>query len=625
MSQRWQHAQQLAEFLLDSHGGHLTVAMPLGLGKANHLINALYRLVTENSSYSLTILTALSLQTPQPKQGLAQAFFEPVAKRLYDGYPELLYARDLLAGNLPGNVEVSEFFLQAGSYLGNAHAQGNYISANYSHVSGYLLEKGVDIVLQMVARDEREGSDLSLSCNPDITLELLAAREAGEADFALIGEVNDALPFMPNDAQLSESEFAHVLEGETANATLFNVPKAAIQLNEYAAGFHASSLVKDGGTLQIGIGSAGDAVAYALIMRHTDNANYKRIINALNGGNDISHLHTAPFDIGLYGVSEMLVDVFLDLIEAGVVKREVNGTLIHGGFFLGPKSMYTRLQELPLEQRKKINMTAIGYINGAHIDFNRKQQNRQHARFINNAMKATLLGAVVSDGLDSGKVVSGVGGQYDFVRQSFALKGARSIIMIKALRNRRGRKSSNVIWSYGHTTIPRHLRDIVINEYGIADLRGARDEDVVRQMLSITDSQFQAELLATAKANNKVGHDTELEPAWGSNTQANLRKTVMPFIQQGLLPDYPFGTDFTEQEQSLIPVLQVLQDASKSKMALAKLVFKGIGTKSKAGENDKGGHAAEEAAVRVGLERAVSIKDRVMKAAFLGAYYQVHH
>lgn len=625
MSQRWQHAQQLAEFLLDSHGGHLTVAMPLGLGKANHLINALYRLVTENSSYSLTILTALSLQTPQPKQGLAQAFFEPVAKRLYDGYPELLYARDLLAGNLPGNVEVSEFFLQAGSYLGNAHAQGNYISANYSHVSGYLLEKGVDIVLQMVARDEREGSDLSLSCNPDITLELLAAREAGEADFALIGEVNDALPFMPNDAQLSESEFAHVLEGETANATLFNVPKAAIQLNEYAAGFHASSLVKDGGTLQIGIGSAGDAVAYALIMRHTDNANYKRIVNALNGGNDISHLHTAPFDIGLYGVSEMLVDVFLDLIEAGVVKREVNGTLIHGGFFLGPKSMYTRLQELPVEQRKKINMTAIGYINGAHIDFNRKQQNRQHARFINNAMKATLLGAVVSDGLDSGKVVSGVGGQYDFVRQSFALKGARSIIMIKALRNRRGRKSSNVIWSYGHTTIPRHLRDIVINEYGIADLRGARDEDVVRQMLSITDSQFQAELLATAKANNKVGHDTELEPAWGLNTQANLRKTLMPFIQQGLLPDYPFGTDFTEQEQSLIPVLQVLQDASKSKMALAKLVFKGIGTKSKAGENDKGGHAAEEAAVRVGLERAVSIKDRVMKAAFLGAYYQVHH
>ena len=49
--------------------------------------------------------------------------------------------------------------------------------------------------------------------------------------------------------------------------------------------------------------------------------------------------------------------------------------------------MYQRMRDLPVELRNKINMTAIGYINGAHIDFNRKQQNRQHARFINNAMK----------------------------------------------------------------------------------------------------------------------------------------------------------------------------------------------------------------------------------------------
>ncbi len=619
-SQYWQHASELAKFLLDSHDGHLTVAMPLGLGKANHLINALYGLTKENSFYSLTILTALSLQTPSPKAGLSKVFFDPIAKRLYEGYPELHYARDLLSGSLPSNVEVSEFFLQAGAYLNNAHAQANYISANYSHVSGYLLEKGVDLVVQMVARDERMGRDLSLSCNPDITLELLAARKAGEVDFALIGEINDSLPFMPNDAQLPESEFTHLLEGECANATLFNVPKAAIQINEYAAGFHASSLVKDGGTLQIGIGSAGDAVAYALIMRHTDNVNYKRIIKALNANKDISHLHTAPFEVGLYGVSEMLVDVFLDLIEAGVVKREVNGTLIHGGFFLGPKSLYQRLREWPLEQRKKINMTAIGYINGAHIDFNRKQQNRQHARFINNAMKTTLLGAVVSDGLDSGKVVSGVGGQYDFVRQSFALKGARSIIMIKAVRISSGRQSSNVVWSYAHTTIPRHLRDIVINEYGIADLRGVRDEEVIRRMLSITDRQFQADLLATAKANNKLAQGVELEREWNTNTQANLATILAPFVDQNLLPDYPFGTDFTDLEQRLIPVLETLQDASRSKVALVKLAYKGWVANKKGIESH-----VQEAAKRMNLESVSSIKSKVMRAAFLGAYYQTHH
>jgi len=374
----------------------------------------------------------------------------------------------------------------------------------------------------------------------------------------------------------------------------------------------ASSLVKDGGTLQIGIGSAGDAVAYALIMRHTDNANYRRIIAALNSHKkDISHLHLEPFEQGLYGVSEMFVDVFLDLMEAGVVKREVNGTLIHGGFFLGPKSMYQRLRELPKAQRNKINMTAIGYINGSHIDFNRKQQNRQHARFINNAMKATLLGAVVSDGLDSGKVVSGVGGQYDFVRQSFALKGARSIIMIKALRERGGKQSSNIVWEYGHTTIPRHLRDIVINEYGIADLRGARDEDVVTQMLSITDSQFQAQLLSTAKANGKISKDFVLQGAWQNNTKPILEQTLQPFIEEGLLPDYPFGTDLDEMEQYLVPVLKVLKGASKSKVSTLKLVCKGLFGKQ--------GHHADEAVRRMGLEQPNSMLNKVTRLALLGA------
>jgi acyl-CoA hydrolase len=417
---------------------------------------------------------------------------------------------------------------------------------------------------------------------------------------------------MPNDAQLSESEFAHILEGECASDSLFNVPKASVGLSTYAAGFHASSLVKDGGTLQIGIGSAGDAVAHALIMRHQNNDHYKQIISALNGDKDISHLHLEPFDLGLYGVSEMLVDVFLDLMQAGVVKREVNGRLIQGGFFLGPNSMYQRLRDMPKAQRNKINMTAIGYINGAHIDFNKKQQNRQHARFINNAMRATLLGAVVSDGLDSGKVVSGVGGQYDFVRQSFALKNARSIIMIKATRVSGDKESSNIVWAYGHTTIARHLRDIVVNQYGIADLRGASDKNVVAAMLSITDSKFQSGLLKTAQVNGKIGHDFRLDSGWANNSQSNVQQTLQPFKQDGLLPDYPFGTDFTEFEQSLIPLLQKLKSASKSKISILKLVVKGL----MAGEHKE----AAEVLKRLDLECPSSISDKVTRLALLGLF-----
>ena len=626
ITQHWQQAPELAKFLLEAHDGHLTVAMPLGLGKANHLINALYAQVSANPEYSLNILTALTLQTPQPKSALEHNFFAPIADRLYAGYEELHYARDLVANNLPDNVQVSEFFLQAGAYLNNSHAQGNYICANYSHASAYLLDKQIDLVIQLVAHTnqpesnhvqnksnklESENSDLSLSCNPDITLELIAARAAGESNFLLIAELNDALPFMANNAQLPESKFAHILEGESARASLFNVPKSAIDLAEYAAGFHASSLVKDGGTLQIGIGSAGDAVAYALIMRHQDNSNYRKIIAALNSDNELGHLHLEPFDVGLYGVSEMLVDVFLDLMQAGVLKREVNGILIHGGFFLGPQSMYQRLRDMPEQTRNKINMTDIGYINGAHIDFRQKQQNRQHARFINNAMKATLLGAVVSDGLDSGQVVSGVGGQYDFVRQSFALKNARSIIMLKALRHSGGRASSNIVWNYGHTTIPRHLRDIVVNEYGIADLRGASDQDVVAAMLSIADHQFQSDLLQTAKANCKIDQNFKLNKTWGSNSHSKLRSKLQPYKQAGLLPDYPFGTDFTEIEQRLIPVLQKLKSASKSKMDLLKLVAKGLLTSP---DQDD-----DAALIRLGLQHPSSITDRITRLALLGA------
>ena len=581
--------------------------MPLGLGKANTLINALYQKTKSNPSYSLNILTALSLQTPQTKAGLESNFFNPIKKRLYEGYIELDYARDLLSGNLPSNVLVSEFFLHAGVYLNNTHAQANYISANYSHVSSYLLEKNIDLVLQMVAIDDDGGSDLSLSCNPDITLELLAARTDGQIDFDLIGEVNQELPFMPNDAQLAETEFAHVLKGESVHATLFNAPKASVGLNEYAAGFHASSLVRDGGTLQIGIGSAGDAVAYALIMRHKDNSNYRRIITELNGDKSIDHLHLDSFDQGLYGVSEMLVDSFLDLIEAGVIKREVDGILIHGGFFLGPKSMYQRLREMPKSLRKKINMTAIGYINGAHIDFNLKQQNRKHARFINNAMKATLLGAVVSDGLESGKMVSGVGGQYDFVRQSFALKNARSIIMIKAIRGSGSKQTSNIVWSYGHTTIPRHLKDIIINEYGIADLRGASDDQVIKQMLSITDYQFQQRLLDTAKANNKIAAEFILDTVLMKNTKVELEQSLAVFKKEGLLPDYPFGSDFNELEQTLIPALQTLKAASKSKKQIFKLALNGLSVK----ENQ----TSKDALKRLGLQKPESLSERIAQYA----------
>jgi acyl-CoA hydrolase len=78
-------------------------------------------------------------------------------------------------------------------------------------------------------------------------------------------------------------------------------------------------------------------------------------------------------------------------------------------------------------------------------------------------------------------VVSGVGGQYNFVAMAHALPEARSILCVRATRESRGEVTSSIPWSYGSATIPRHLRDIVVSEYGIADLRGRTDRESSRR------------------------------------------------------------------------------------------------------------------------------------------------
>ena len=65
--------------------------------------------------------------------------------------------------------------------------------------------------------------------------------------------------------------FDAVLEGPDFHFSLFGAPRESVNATDYVIGLHASTLIKDGGTLQIGIGSLGDAIAYGLIMRHQQN------------------------------------------------------------------------------------------------------------------------------------------------------------------------------------------------------------------------------------------------------------------------------------------------------------------------------------------------------------------
>jgi acyl-CoA hydrolase len=435
----------------------------------------------------------------------------------------------------------------------------------------------------------------------------LAQRQEGRADFLFAGQTNSELPFMYGDAAIAENEFDLLLDDPATDFPLFAPPREPVALGDYATGLHAASLVPDGGTLQIGIGSLGEAVAHALVLRQNGNSAFCQLLSSLgyDPARD-STVHNEPFDVGLYGCSELFVEGMLDLYRAGILKREVDGILLHAGFFIGSRNFYRSLREMPPEIAKKFCMTGISFVNEIYGEEDKKRRARVKGRFLNDAMMATLLGDVVSDGLDDGRVVSGVGGQYNFVAQSFALADARSAIVLRAVRSHNGKDQSNILWRYGHTTIPRHLRDIVITEYGIADLRGKSDCEVVAAMLSIADSRFQNGLLRQAKDAGKIAHDFELPKAVRNNTPDMIERALKPAADAGLLPLFPFGTDLTEIEQRLTPALQVLKAASP--MQLASLLLSGLS-------------ATEDVAAldRLGLAKPKSFKDRFYAALVRGA------
>ena len=600
--------------ILSDVGRSIVLGLPLGLGKANHLVNALFARAAADRSIRLTIFTALTLEKPRTKNVLEARFIDPVIDRLFGGYPDLAYAKALHAGKLPDNIEVNEFFFLAGQWLTSPQAQQHYIAANYTHALQYLLARGVNVVTQLVARRAVEGvTRYSVSCNTDITVDLLKARRAAKASFHMYGQVNSELPFMGGDADIAANEFAGVLDSPTTDFPLYAPPSEPVSDRKYAIGLQAARLVRDGGTLQIGIGQLGDALAQSLIVRDRNNDAFRDLVAKLcNGAPPPAGDDLAPFKTGLYGVSEMFFEAFVALVEAGIIRREVDGALIHAAFFLGPKSFYRALREMPPDVLKRLQMKAVTFTNEIFEEEDTKRRARVDARFVNSTMMATLLGGAVSDGLEDGRVVSGVGGQYNFVAQAFALEGARSILALEASRKSRGRPDSNIRWSYGHLTIPRHLRDVVVTEYGIADLRGKPDHQVVAAMLAIADSRFQDELMRQAKDSGKLARTFELPSYARENFPERVASVIKPHRDSGLLPSFPFGSDFTDIEQRLIPALELLQDASASLSSLARLALAGLAA-------DRDGSNLAPALARMGLTAPSSLTDRFYRLLLAGA------
>ena len=651
-------------------GNKLVLGAPLGLGKPVQLMNAFYRRVADDPSLSLHIYTALSLELPNPGSHIEASLAGPIVKRLFGDYEELDYMKALRAGNLPANIEVSEFYFKAGAMKNIPIAQQHYISSNYTHVARDLVNAGVNVLIQLVATKEKDGrKSISLSCNPDTAIDLSARlRAQNDRNYVCIAQSHDDLPYMEHDAEVEDGLFDMVVCNPQYNKTLFAVPNAAVPAKDYATAIHASSLIADNGTLQIGIGSLGDAVAHACVLRHKHNARYKEMLSGLTHQvTDIAD-ECQTFSKGLYVSTEMFVNGMMHLKEQGIVKRKVydnlilqngindgeisntidsrlfdyirreqllpevldedslaelkswgiidesvclkegmlvidgsnctnntddpatlaallagtegaelkGGKILHGGFFLGPQDFYQKLRDMDETDHQQICMTSVSKTNHLLHNVELYCAQRQKARFINTGMMVTLAGAVASDALENGSVVSGVGGQYNFVAMAHDLPGARSILCIRSTRGSGKSLQSNIVPFYGHLTIPKHLRDVIVTEYGVADLRGQCDSEIIKRLVSVADSRFQQELVDFAKVNGKLEADYEIPPEARDNTPERLMRVLGPELGTGLLPDYPFGTELTEQEITLAASLRRVKALTEDPKHLIKAAFKAL-------------------------------------------------
>lgn len=580
--------------ILSRIDGELRIATPLGLGKPNRLLNVLYDACAVEGGRTLHLYTALSLDPPKGKSLLEKRFLGPFARRIYgDDYPRLHYLEAMKRDALPPNIDVEEFYMQSGALLNSTQAQRSYASLNYTYVSDALADRRVNCVVQRVAAREGDAR-LSLSSNTDLTTDTLGAiARAGEPRPLMVAEIDPMLPWLGGSALVDDDFFDIVVRPPAPHPKLFALPRQPVGDIDHAIGLYASTLVKDGGTLQIGIGALADALSHALVLRHTDNAKYREVLRALDPSIEEHPMvqrwgGLAPFEQGLYGCSEMINEGFRVLAEQGVLKRKViddlplmrrvlvgdasnedleelarNGNTLRGAFYLGSPDFYAWLRDMDADTARTISMRPISEINALSRDSETLERlQRREGRFFNTCMMASVLGAATSDALEDGRVVSGVGGQYNFVAMAHELEDGRSVLMLRATRESQGKLSGNIVWDYGHTTIPRHLRDVYITEYGIADVRGLTDEDVIKAMCAIADTQDQAQLMDTAKHNGKLAKDFTPPDTWRDNTADSLRKMLAPFRADGTLPDYPLGNDFTEVETRLVKALGKLKSAT---------------------------------------------------------------
>lgn len=261
----------------------------------------------------------------------------------------------------------------------------------------------------------------------------------------VLGVVNRNIPHTYGDALIPVEKFDFFVED---NRPLIEHKSMIPSEVEATIGQRCAELIEDGSSLQMGIGALPDAIAFYLRGRK---------------------------DLGIH--SEMFSAGVLELIKQGVItgaNKKIDRKQIVASFLLGTSELYEYV-----DFNKKVKMMDIGYVNNPYVI----AQNPKVVS-VNSAIQIDLTGQVCADSIGS-RIVSGTGGQLDFIRGAAMSEGGKSIIAF-ASRTKYGESKIVPILNPGSGVVtPRADVEWVVTEYGAVNLRGKSLQERARFLISI--------------------------------------------------------------------------------------------------------------------------------------------
>ncbi|CAN7365007.1 hypothetical protein LJR225_002225 [Phenylobacterium sp. LjRoot225] len=319
-----------------------------------------------------------------------------------------------------------------------------------AHVSqiGPMIEQGIigcDVAFVQVSPADADGNHSFGLISDHVQAAVAKAR-------VVIAEVNDQVPFTYGELLPA----ARIDVAVQVSRPPVEVAPAKIGPTDEAIARFAAAYIGDGAVLQTGVGATPDAILRLLHDRK---------------------------DLGVH--SGMLGDGLVELVEAGVVtnaRKAIDTGVSINGALIGTRRLYDFAHRNPL-----IRMCATSYTHDAAV-----LARLERLVTINSAMEVDLTGQVNAE--QSGSTyLGGTGGQVDFVRAGARSPGGRSIIALPATA--KGGKLSRIAPALsGPVTTARSDVDVIVTEFGAAELKGQTLAERTRRLIAIAHPDFREEL-----------------------------------------------------------------------------------------------------------------------------------